>query len=344
MIVSFRCLTTPKLISQLMALVVTATIAMFIYCEKESDLSGHYYGPIPPLDTCISWDFDIVELEYNDLPNTGISEASARDTNFVRDADNVILTVWDGESFYHPVGMTHKLFALIDIYHRTGDTALLQLAQKYMARMIQEAMTFDSAMYFPYNMDYKVHQRDDALLTAPWFSGMAQGEALGVFVRMFRITEDSTFLDLSHKIFNSFLRLRTDNRPWTVFRDSCGCYWVEEYPTEPPSMTLNGFIFAIYGLYDYYLLTTDPQAEMILKASLSTIKNYLPLFRRTGQISLYNLHFRRFDVHYHLIHIDQLQDLARMTGDPFFENWADSLRKDYPGLLPDGSVAGQESF
>lgn len=300
-------------------------------CGSGVDLEGHDYGPIPPLDTCVSYDFDIVELEYDDLPNTGCSEAAARDTDFVRDADNVMLSEWKGKSYYHPVAMAHKLYALIDVYHRTGDTALLQLAHKYVARLIQEAMTFDSAMYFPYNIDYKVHQRDDALLTAPWFSGMAQGELLGVLVRMFNVTQDSTFLELSHEVFNSFLRLRNDSRPWTVFRDSCGCYWVEEYPTEPPSMTLNGFMFAIFGLYDYFLLTTDSQAEMILKASLSTIKNYLPLFRRKGGISLYNLHFRRFDVNYHRVHIDQLRDLARMTGDPYFDQWADSLRKDYPG-------------
>ncbi|MDH3892553.1 MAG: D-glucuronyl C5-epimerase family protein [candidate division Zixibacteria bacterium] len=310
---------------------VALTALLFsLGCGSGVDLEGHDYGDIPRLDSCISYDFNIVDLGYDDLPNTGYSEAAARDTDFVRDADNVMLSQRDGQAYYHPVGMTHKLYALIDVYHRTGDTTLLQLANKYTTRLIKEAMIFDTAMYFPYHIDYKVHRRDDALLRAPWFSGMAQGEALGVLVRMFKITKDSTLLEFSHRVFSSFLRLRSDSSPWTVFRDSCGCYWIEEYPTQPPSMTLNGFIFAIYGLYDYFLLTADPRAEMVLEDCLSTIKNYLPLFRRTGGISFYNLHFRRFDVNYHRVHIDQLRDLARMTDDPFFDHWADSLNKDYP--------------
>lgn len=149
----WRLPAVPKLISWLLAGVVIAAAGLLTGCNTGIDLEGHYYGPIPPLQTCVSYDFDIVELAYDDLPNTGYSEKAARDTNFARDADNVMLTVWDGESFYHPVAMAHKLYALIDVYQRTGDSTLLQLANKYVARLIQEAMIFDSAVYFPGNVN-----------------------------------------------------------------------------------------------------------------------------------------------------------------------------------------------
>jgi len=304
--------------------------AVLISCQNEIDETGHDYGPMATLDSCIPYKFDIVDLPYEKLFNTGFGVNAAIDTSFARDSLGVMVNELNGRSFYHPVNMSHYMFRLLDLYRSTGDSALLQRALKYSDRLVSMAMTFDSAVYFPYWVDYKVHGRDDATLKAPWFSGMAQGELLEVYVRLFAATQDSAYLEFAGKIFNSFLRLRGEATPWTVFVDSAGCYWVEEYPTENPSRTLNGFMFAVFGLYEYYQLTHDPRAESVLQKCLSTIKNYLPLFRRAGKPSFYNLGYRRFDAAYHFVHIRQLDYLARISGDRFFADWADSLELDYP--------------
>jgi len=313
----------------LVILVGAGTTLTGVGCSGDLKLKGHDYGPIATLDSCTSYQFEIVSLPYGELPNTGYGASAAYDTSFRRDDDGVMVSEIDGQVSYHPVNMAHQLFRLLDVYSRTGDTALLALATRYMERLAEMAMPFDSAIYFLYNFDYKVHQRDDAELTAPWFSGMAQGELLEVYVRMFAATSDSTYLEMAGGVFNSFLRRKGEAEPWTVFVDSIGCFWVEEYPLDEPSMTLNGFIFAVFGLYQFHQLTHDPRAETVLVKCLSTIKNYLPLFRRIGRPSFYNLRFRRFDEEYHLIHIIQLKYLAKMSGDPFFAAMADSLRADY---------------
>jgi hypothetical protein len=115
-----------------------------------------------------------------------------------------------------------------------------------------------------------------------------------------------------------------------AFNDSLGCFWIEEYPTSPqPSMTLNGFIFGIFGLYDYYELTGDSTAHDLLERALGTVKNYIASYRRPGKASFYGLTFHRYSGYYHMAHIAQLRKLAAISGDPFFSRWADTLNGDY---------------
>ena len=118
-----------------------------------------------------------------------------------------------------------------------------------------------------------------------------------------------------------------------TFVDEEGYYWIEEYPINYPEeaadQVLNGFIFSIYGLYDYYLLTKDPDVKKILKASITTVYNYIPEFRDEGDISFYCLKHHHKDIKYHFIHQDQLSTLTNITGDPFFQAMADSLYNDH---------------
>ncbi|MFZ5979331.1 MAG: D-glucuronyl C5-epimerase family protein, partial [Candidatus Zixiibacteriota bacterium] len=218
---------------------------------------------------------------------------------------------------------------LIAAYHYERDTAYLDQAEKYARCLVREAMVFDDALYYPYRFDYRVHKREDAFLAAPWFSGMAQGEALGVMTRLFDETGDSAYLDYANRTFKSMLRVKDEAEPWTSLVDERGCYWIEEYPTTPPSLTLNGFIAAVFGVYDYYETTRNDAAARVLEDCFSTVKNYIPLFRRKGKVSFYDLTFRHYDAVYHQYHINQLRHLENMSGDSFFGDWADSLKADY---------------
>jgi hypothetical protein len=75
-------------------------------------------------------------------------------------------------------------------------------------------------------------------------------------------------------------------------------------------------------------MTHSPEAEEILQNCLSTIKNYLPQYRRPGQPSFYGLRFRYYARGYHYVHIGQLRQLYKITGDDFFRAWADTLESD----------------
>ena len=139
----------------------------------------------------------------------------------------------------------------------------------------------------------------------------------------------SAILDGLKKIFQSFENLRGNQSPWIVFVDKDGYYWIEEYPVEPPEQVLNGFIYGIYGVYDYYNLTKDPKAQEIFSAGLTTLKHYLPDFRNPGGMSFYDLKHKRPNQEYHFKHIEQLKMLYKMTGDKFFKEMADNFYHDF---------------
>lgn len=159
---------------------------------------------------------------------------------------------------------------------------------------------------------------------------MAQGEILGLLVRLYEITDRPEYLDYARGFFHSLFRLRPEGRPWVARIDSLGYYWLEEFPhDERPGMTLNGYIAAIYGVYDYYRVTHNEDALMLYELCLTTIKHYLPEFRRPGQSSFYDLGHRFIaKKNYHDLHVSMMFHLHRMSGDPFFEEMGQALRAD----------------
>lgn len=102
--------------------------------------------------------------------------------------------------------------------------------------------------------------------------------------------------------------------------DTAGYYWIEEYPHNlRPGQTLNGYIAALYGVYDYYRLTKKPIALKLYDAALTTLKHYLPYYRTPHQTSLYCIgHHIKASEGYHNLHIKMMDKLSHITGDPFF--------------------------
>jgi hypothetical protein len=307
------------------------TLTLSSCSGDNTDTKGADYTPIVYFDECQYYEYDIPILAYDRLPNIGYSLAAMNDTTLPRDKDGIVMFEYNDQYYYHPVNMSHRMFILLGAYYKLKDTVYLDRAEKYAQRLMKEAAIYNNAAYFPYRFDYRVHNREDAQLTAPWYSGMAQGEVLEAMVRLFAFTQDTAYLDFSKKIFRSLTLLKGEYRPWVSFIDERGCFWIEEYTVDPPSMTLNGFIAAAFGIYDYYRVTGCKEAEQMFVDCCNTVRNYMPLFRRPGKISYYNLRFQHYDAGYHLFHIKLLRDLSRLSGDPVFNSWADSLYADYSG-------------
>jgi hypothetical protein len=62
----------------------------------------------------------------------------------------------------------------------------------------------------------------------------------------------------------------------------------EEYPTRPPSFVLNGFMFALLGLYDLAAIAPGTQARSLYRAGRRTLLRALPLYDFDG-VSSYDL-------------------------------------------------------
>lgn len=238
------------------------------------------------------------------------------------DASGVRVAVIDNHLVDHPVAQAQYALALLNGYNLTGDRQRLALARRQADRLLERAVSQDGAIYFPYPFDFDLHEGPDVML-APWYSAMAQGQALSVFVRLVESGE-TTYRAAADRTFASFLQPGR-----TVLVDRDGYYWPEEYPGDPPDRTFNGMVFALYGLVDYQRLTGDADAKLLIQATLTTVNHVLPGIRVPGGISRYCLAHAVQDAGYHAIHIRQLEMLSRLTGDPSFAEWAALLRADH---------------
>lgn len=165
-------------------------------------------------------------------------------------------------------------------------------------------------------------------LAAPWYSGLAQGQGISLLLRAHQATGEKRYLDAAARAFASFSRT-ADNGGVTCV-DEEGFTWFEEYLVFPPTHILNGFIWAAWGVYDYFLATRDETARSLFNEAVRTLKAKLRDYD-TGYWSLYEqsgtwlpMLASRF---YHHLHIVQLEALYRITAEPVFlqykERWED---------------------
>lgn len=161
-------------------------------------------------------------------------------------------------------------------------------------------------------------------LRAPWYSGLAQGNGVSMLVRAAQATGDERYADAAHSAFESF---RHDvAHGGVVVTDPSGDLWIEEYIVEPPSHILNGFIWALWGVYDYWKWCGDRRAGEVWDRCARTLERRMGEFD-TGWWSLYEApHEGRHMLassYYHALHITQLRVMFRLTGKAVFAEYAD---------------------
>ena len=161
------------------------------------------------------------------------------------------------------------------------------------------------------------------LLIAPWYSGLAQGQGLSVLVRAYKETGDKKYLKTANLAYDAF-RYSADEGG-VVSVDKNGDTWIEEYIVDPPTHVLNGYIWAAWGIYDYYLITQLPHPRNLFERSMQTIKSNIHLYD-IGFWSLYEqagTNIKMIASHfYHSLHIIQLEVLYKITKDEVFSDYA----------------------
>ena len=152
-----------------------------------------------------------------------------------------------------------------------------------------------------------------------WVSGMAQGEAASLFVRAHAASGDAQFAEAAR------LALRPLGIPVSAggVRANLGNgFFLQEYPTDPPSHVLNGGIFALWGYHDVALGLGDADARREFDDGVDTLAKNIQRWD-TGAWTRYDLF--PFSVtnlassFYHLLHIDQLRAMQLIAPRREFE-------------------------
>jgi heparosan-N-sulfate-glucuronate 5-epimerase len=153
-----------------------------------------------------------------------------------------------------------------------------------------------------------------------WISAMAQGEAASLLVRAYAASGEDLFAEAA------LLALRPMGIPLSeggVRADLGGTFFLQEYPTDPPSHVLNGGIFSLWGYRDVALGLGDADAQREFDEGLDSLARNLHRWD-TGAWTRYDLYpfpiTNLASSFYHLLHIDQLRAMQVIAPRPEFED------------------------
>lgn len=152
-----------------------------------------------------------------------------------------------------------------------------------------------------------------------WRSAMAQGLAISVFTRAYKLTHESQYLATALQAAE-VLSKPIEAGGCASF-DTNGLPFLEEVAVNPPAHILNGAIFALWGLYDLELISNDYCSfkDLVIKRLIKELPHY-----DLSYWSRYDLMYQApASRGYHLLHIAQLKVLYRLTGKPVFKHYAD---------------------
>ena len=146
-------------------------------------------------------------------------------------------------------------------------------------------------------------------------------------VRAYKETGEGAYYELAQKALD--FMLKSVKEGGTSERNNNEIIFLEYTHLK---VVLNGWIFALFGLYDYTIVDDNVYYKDLLNKSIRTIASYLPKFDN-GFWSFYDLDNKMASPFYHKLHIAQLEALSLISKDPIFKDyfyqWSNYLSDPY---------------
>lgn len=267
------------------------------------------------------------------LPYAAVKSCPLDDPG-VHDAQGVRMFYVGSTMYDHPVGQAQLGINCLGAYAATQAAYALVRAEANAQRLIDRRVESRGAWFYPYPFDFAIHGDTSVLMTAPWYSAMAQGQALSLFVMLWKVTGDPQWRTAADATVASLALGPSGNLPFVSYLDPYGYLWLEEYARLPISngeKVFNGLNFAIFGLYDYWRTTGSTDYVPLMNAALETSDHYAAtFFERPQWVSKYSVYHAWDSFDYHPTHRTQMLQLHGYTRRPAFAAYADKLVDDYP--------------
>ncbi len=222
---------------------------------------------------------------------------------------------------YNPIAIAQWGLANYNVFYSSGSEFRWQRTRR-AADWLVSNLERNSHGVWVWNHHFDWEYRE--ILKAPWYSGLAQGQGISLLLRAHAKADDGKYLDAAERAFTALTTAVADGG--VLFEDEEKNLWIEEYIIHPPTHILNGFIWALWGVLDYWRACGDESAHQILDRGVETLLCNLQRYD-TGYWSLYELSQTPPKMlaspFYHRLHIVQLRVMATLTGDKRFEDFAE---------------------
>jgi heparosan-N-sulfate-glucuronate 5-epimerase len=228
---------------------------------------------------------------------------------------------------YNPIAIAQWGLANYNLFCETGDNVRRQKTLKaagWLAANLEQNVHGLWVWNHHFDWDY----RD--MLKAPWYSGLAQAQGISLLLRAYvhPHSDGCEYLRAAEKALIALTRPIAEGG--VLFEDDNKDLWIEEYLVNPPTHILNGFMWALWGVFDFWLARKDASAKVIFDRGVATLLRNLARFD-TGYWSLYEQSGTRLKMlaspFYHQLHIVQLSVMFNLTGDVRFAAVAEKWEK-----------------
>jgi len=233
--------------------------------------------------------------------------------------DNNGIVMWDyGGSLgkqYNPVVSSQYALANYNCYLVTRDEEYRDEFLRHANWLVKrQTITHNGIGVWYYEFDWS-----SCRCKAPWISSMAQGQAISVLIRAYALTGQRDYLQAAKSAVEAFEYSAQEGG--VCVTDDSGNVFYLEYVCKSNAYVLNGFIFSLVGLYDYYKYTDEAQGLELFARGIKTLKARLQDYD-TGSWTYYSLRGDIATMQYHKLHCRQAYELYFITGDPFFLDYA----------------------
>ena len=210
-----------------------------------------------------------------------------------------------GSEIYFSIGVFQYGLAAYDLFLKTREDAYRNKVLACSEWALNNQQEDGSWITFEYKS--KEHP----------YSSMAQGEGISLLIRAHILTGDSRYSDAAQKAKEFMLKPLCDGGTAEYTEDG-GILFYEA--TNNP-VILNGWIFSLWGLYDYCKYFSDEEAKQMLEKTLVSLKKKLSDFDMKYW-SKYEDGKRICSPFYHKLHIAQLEAMYELFGDEIYKDFA----------------------
>jgi len=211
----------------------------------------------------------------NDYLNYGRTKWWRDGPRLKLDAEGFPMVKYGDEFQYNPVTLSQFSLAAYGKF-LAGDSR-----EKFNAAIEKLLTLQDKEGAFRYDFSYR-HYTSTVAYKPGWISGMAQGQALSAFSRAYQLEKSARIKDAGDRAL-AFLNVPAElGGPFTTLKDLDpsldGYIFFQEYVTSPNVYTLNGYMFTLLGVYDWWQATDSLEAKRMFKNGMRTLAKILPYF------------------------------------------------------------------
>lgn len=228
---------------------------------------------------------------------------------------------------YNPVTVSHFSYKYYDDYIRNHNETAKNIFLNHVNWLVNNTVERGNYSFFVYNFPFPPYN-----LKSPWYSAMTQAKPMLPLLNAYKITHDKIYLTTAKNLLNVlFIDINDPCKCGVTYKTSNNGWWYELYANGHPNgpKVLNGMMFTLVNIYEYYNFTHDRDALYLFNQGILSLKNNIHNYDKNGNYSSYDKDHGNAPIFYHKVHLCLLDKLYNITKDNLFKQYRDNWSKSF---------------